>query len=92
MTILSLIIAVSRHGVEAFKREQTRHYLLTLNERALVDLGFDRELLEQGISAYPWRSSSTDTKLEPLSRSGSNQIQTLNQQVLKVSSLAAMHY
>ncbi len=50
-------------------RSRLRSYLLTLSDRALKDLGFSRDMLQQGISSWPWRPSiarilSFDQKLK----------------------------
>ena len=51
-------------------RAQLRHKLLTRSDRFLADTGFSRELLEQGVQAWPWRLSNVDAKSSqtPLSR------------------------
>lgn len=40
---------------ERVAHERTRKYLVGLNDRTLAELGFSRELLEQGANAWPWR-------------------------------------
>ncbi|WP_020559559.1 DUF1127 domain-containing protein [Thiofilum flexile] len=57
MTILSLITTTVRHGLELIERTYTRQQLLKLNDRVLADLGMSRELLEQGTSAFPWKTA-----------------------------------
>ena len=36
-------------------RSRLRRYLLTQSDRLLADAGFSRELLDEGVSAWPWR-------------------------------------
>jgi uncharacterized protein YjiS (DUF1127 family) len=40
---------------ERVAHERTRRYLVGLDDRNLEDMGFSRELLEQGPKAWPWR-------------------------------------
>lgn len=92
MTLLSLFTHFTRHGFETFKRERTRQHLLALNERALADLGFERELLEQGVDAYPWREVTVEnpTVEEIIPQT---HVQTpYEARLATVSRLAAMHY
>lgn len=42
---------------------RTRKELLTYSDRFLADTGFSRDLLEQGVSAWPWRVSDGATEL-----------------------------
>lgn len=55
MTLLSLITTTGRWSLELVERAYTRQQLLNLDERTLADLGINRELLEQGIKAFPWK-------------------------------------
>ena len=46
--------------IEARERavqRQVRQYLRGLSDRQLADMGFSRELLEQGPQAWPWRAA-----------------------------------
>lgn len=36
-------------------RSRLRSYLLTLNDDTLADLGFSRDLLNKGVSKWPWK-------------------------------------
>lgn len=38
-----------------YERSQLRKKLLDQDERTLADAGFSRELLEEGVRAWPWR-------------------------------------
>lgn len=40
---------------ELIGRNRVRHELLMMSDRNLKDIGFSRELLEKGVSAWPWR-------------------------------------
>ena len=61
MTLLSLITTTSRYALERIERTYTRQQLLKLDDYVLTDLGINRELLEQGISHFPWKSTETET-------------------------------
>ncbi len=41
---------------EKAARARIRQYLRGLSDRALEDMGFSRDLLEQGPQAWPWRA------------------------------------
>lgn len=45
-------------------RRSVREELLSLSEARLDDLGFDRNLLFQGVNAWPWRAE-TETFVKP---------------------------
>jgi len=47
------------------QREQMRGELLSLSDQTLADAGFSRELLLEGIHAWPWRIPQGEN-LEPL--------------------------
>lgn len=46
-------------------RSRAREVLLRYNDRILIDAGFSRQLLEEGVEAWPWRLESQDNP-EPL--------------------------
>jgi uncharacterized protein YjiS (DUF1127 family) len=46
-------------------RARTRYSLLALDDRLLKDVGVSRELLLQGISAWPWREVEVETASVP---------------------------
>jgi uncharacterized protein YjiS (DUF1127 family) len=60
--IQSIKTAYQRSIVQA-GRARVRRELLSLSDRALADSGFSRELLEAGVSAWPWRIAED---LEPI--------------------------
>ena len=39
-------------------RRRARRLLLSKTDRQLLDMGFSRELLEQGVKAWPWLSDT----------------------------------
>jgi hypothetical protein len=41
--------------LERIERNRMRDDLLKRNDRVLADMGFSRELLEKGVSSWPWR-------------------------------------
>ncbi|MBK8451948.1 MAG: DUF1127 domain-containing protein [Thiofilum sp.] len=59
MTLLSSMISFARYGLERIEYAYTRQQLLRLDDYVLADLGISRELLEQGISAFPWKVTET---------------------------------
>lgn len=61
MTLLSSMISFARYGLERIEYAYTRQQLLRLDDYVLADLGISRELLEQGISAFPWKVTETLT-------------------------------
>lgn len=54
-SIATLVKYVQKRREISAMRE-TRAYLLSLDDRMLEDAGFSRDLLEQGLKAWPWRS------------------------------------
>ncbi len=46
--------------LELIGRNRVRHELLMMNDRNLKDIGFSRELLEKGVSAWPWRVETVE--------------------------------
>lgn len=65
MILLSSIISIARYGLERIEYAYTRQQLLRLDDYVLADLGISRELLEQSISAFPWKVTETLTP-EPI--------------------------
>jgi len=55
MHIIEAIKTAYHRGVVRAGRARVRRELLNLSERSLTDAGFSRELLEAGVSAWPWR-------------------------------------
>jgi len=53
---------IFKAGVEAYltrnKRARACEILLASSDRTLADTGFSRELLEQGVDAWPWRNDA----------------------------------
>lgn len=47
-------------GLVRWQRERMREELLSLNEHALRDAGFSRELLLEGVRAWPWHAAADD--------------------------------
>ena len=41
-------------------RAKTLSYLNTMSDSQIEDLGFSRELMAQGLSAYPWKTQDVD--------------------------------
>lgn len=53
--LLRKIWAGIENAAMARGNAEVRRYLLQLSDRQLADRGFSRELLEQGLGAWPWR-------------------------------------
>ncbi|HBR96322.1 MAG TPA: hypothetical protein DD979_02955 [Gammaproteobacteria bacterium] len=49
--------------LEVIGRQRVLSELRTLSESRLTELGYSRQKLEQGISAWPWRA---EAEVEPL--------------------------
>ncbi len=47
-------------------RTRVREALLQSSDRMLEDAGFSRELIEQGVQAWPWRETTTKQQEKPL--------------------------
>jgi len=47
-------------------RHRTREVLLRTSDRMLEDAGFSRELLEKGVSAWPWTVESVNDLPTPI--------------------------
>ena len=47
-------------------RKRALEILLNSSDRMLEDAGFSRELLEQGVHAWPWKSESDEQQLHPI--------------------------
>jgi uncharacterized protein YjiS (DUF1127 family) len=54
-TFFQRIMQFMSISIERAAHERTRRYLVGLDDRTLEDMGFSRELLEQGSKAWPWR-------------------------------------
>ena len=54
-SIVKRISSAVFKALEMNAKARVRRELLLRDERTLADLGFSRHLLEQGISAWPWR-------------------------------------
>lgn len=54
-SFLQRIMQSLSRAFERSAQARTRRYLLGQSDRALADMGFSRELLEQGAKAWPWR-------------------------------------
>src|SRR5215813_10223396 len=48
------------------RRSRARHELLQLDDRRLADIGYSRDLLEAGVSAWPWRLPAEAATARPL--------------------------
>jgi uncharacterized protein YjiS (DUF1127 family) len=55
MRIIEAIKQGYQRSIVQAGRARIRRELLSLSDRSLVDAGFSRELLEAGVSAWPWR-------------------------------------
>ena len=48
-------------ALELAGRAKTLSYLNTMSQSQLDDLGFSRELMSQGVSAFPWKAHDLDS-------------------------------
>ncbi len=62
LNIFKRILAWGSHA-------RTRSQLQELDDRSLADIGISRELLAQGVRAWPWRAADDEEAWSPLSRS-----------------------
>jgi uncharacterized protein YjiS (DUF1127 family) len=53
--MITQIKTLIKDTIHNFGRNRLRHQLLSSSDRILEDMGFSRELLLQGVSAWPWR-------------------------------------
>lgn len=65
--IKNAVVAASVHN----GRVRARQELMRMSERQLTDFGFSRELLMEGVSAWPWRVESDEVVAVETSVSGS---------------------
>ena len=63
---------------------KTRVQLLTMSDRQLDDCGISRELLQQGISAWPWREDETTLAAQP----GKMKASDINHAIRELSSMS----
>lgn len=63
--MLKTIGRVLREQLVHLQRERMRGELLTLSDHALQDAGFSRELLLEGVRAWPWQATDEES-LAPL--------------------------
>lgn len=61
--LANLYLSVTEHigFLEAGRRRQARRELLGMSDRLLADAGVSRNLLNQGVRAWPWRPESDTT-------------------------------
>lgn len=60
MSFLSKLSSSVMNALELSGRSKTLSYLKTLSDANLEDLGFSRELMSQGLAAYPWKAQDFD--------------------------------
>jgi len=60
MSFFSKLSSSIANAFELSGRSKTLAYLNTLGDSNLEDLGFSRELMNQGVSAYPWKAQDFD--------------------------------
>jgi uncharacterized protein YjiS (DUF1127 family) len=61
-------------------RARACNSLLTLNDRLLEDIGISRELLQQGVSAWPWRVDYKETSYSTHAKKNPNIYSLVNEQ------------
>lgn len=50
--------------IEHYGRHRARQQLLMMSDRQLADVGYSRELLQKGVSSWPWIEVPTQIQLE----------------------------
>jgi uncharacterized protein YjiS (DUF1127 family) len=60
MSFLTKLSSKISAAFELSGRSKTLSYLNTLSDANLEDLGFSRELMAQGVAAYPWKAQDFD--------------------------------
>lgn len=53
--ILEVLMNVRNQSMAYLAKESARRKLLARSDRLLADVGISRELLEDGVGAWPWR-------------------------------------
>lgn len=57
MIAIKVLINLIQQRKEKAALSQTRVYLLSMDDRLLEDAGFSRDLLLEGVKAWPWRTN-----------------------------------
>ncbi|PWQ94576.1 DUF1127 domain-containing protein [Leucothrix arctica] len=60
MSFLSKLSSAVMTAFELSGRSKTLSYLNSLGDSQLEDLGFSRELMNQGLAAFPWKAQDFD--------------------------------
>lgn len=60
MNVVHTVGLLAQSTVVYMKRVALRNRLMGLNDNLLEDIGVSRELLEQGVKAYPWHIETED--------------------------------
>lgn len=60
MNVVHTVGLIAQSAVTYMKRVALRHHLLGLDDVLLEDIGVSRELLAQGVKAYPWHIETKD--------------------------------
>lgn len=58
MALMKKMAQALERGFTNVGRRRAREYLLRQSDRILEDAGLSRELLEHGVSAWPWSNAS----------------------------------
>ena len=69
-------------------RARTLEVLLNSSDRLLDDAGFSRDLLEQGVAAWPWRIDDQAQELPPIVSNLATDPKTSNSELLPGSQMA----
>ena len=88
MSILHTLKTALGNAILRSGRARLRQQLLGLSERQLLDVGFDPELLRQGVDAWPWRP----VEGLPARRSDSRQPVFARADVASSPGLMAQHF
>ncbi|HPE61274.1 MAG: DUF1127 domain-containing protein [Thiothrix sp.] len=55
MSILSTVAKVIGNALQTQQKARVLQLFRNMSDRELADIGVSRELLNQGVQAYPWR-------------------------------------
>lgn len=64
MNKLSAFMKNFANGIERYGKHRVRNELLAMSDRQLLDIGYSRDLLRQGVDFWPWRLEKTSIQSE----------------------------
>lgn len=74
-TPVQKLLSFLYRGIVYGQKERVRRELLQRSDRSLIDLGFSRQKLEQGVAAWPWREQlGNDAEVNVAANAGTAQL------------------